>query len=399
MNNSITSTNSIIVPLQAPACSRRDEPLRCSSANQGNLGAVPVTTAHTTLQSSFLQFWPHLMLQLDGSRGEGGGQILRTSLALAMIAGKSFQIRQIRAGRAKPGLMRQHLTAVKAAARVCGADMDGAELKSQRLTFRPGAIQAGDYRFDIGTAGSATLVLQTVLPALMTADQPSRLTLCGGTHNIHAPPYDFLAKAFLPLLKRFGPQVTATLIRPGFFPAGGGEVAIDIRPVSSLEPLKLVDGGQVVRRHATAIVSRLPRHIAEREVATVRRKLDLSERETSVVEVESHGPGNVVVIEIEREKITEVFTGFGQRGVKAEKVAAGAAREARHYLDADVPVGEHLADQLLLPMALAGSGRYRTTKPTPHTATNVDTIREFLDVVIQTDEVSERQFEITVRST
>lgn len=334
------------------------------------------------------------MLQLDGSRGEGGGQILRTSLALAMITGQSFQIRRIRAGRAKPGLMRQHLTAVKAAAKVCSAELDGAELKSQDLTFEPGSVQAGEYRFDIGTAGSATLVLQTVLPGLMTADKPSHLTLCGGTHNTHAPPYDFLAKSFLPLLKRMGPQVTATLVRPGFFPVGGGEVVVDIQPARSLKPLEMTDVGRVLRRQATAIVSRLPRHIAQREVDTVRRKLGLSERETTVEEVQARGPGNVVVVEIERECVTEVFTGFGQRGVKAEKVAAGAAREAKRYLDAEVPVGEHLADQLLLPLALAGGGRYRTTEPTPHTTTNVETIAAFLDVTIEISEVGDRAFEV-----
>ena len=336
------------------------------------------------------------MLQLDGSRGEGGGQILRTSLALAMITGRSFQIRQIRAGRPKPGLMRQHLTAVKAAAKVCSAELEGAELKSQRLTFKPGPVRAGEFHFDIGTAGSATLVLQTVLPALMTADEPSQLTLCGGTHNTHAPPFDFLAKAFLPLLKRIGPAVTATLIRPGFFPAGGGKVVVDIQPSQSLKPLELLNGGPVVRRRATAMISRLPRHIAERELATIRRKLDLSECETAVDEVESVGPGNVLVVEIERQHVTEVFTGFGQRGVKAEKVAAGVAREAKRYLDAGTPVDEHLADQLLLPMALAGAGRYRTTVPTPHTTTNMETIRKFLDAAIEIEEVENKVFEVAI---
>ncbi len=336
------------------------------------------------------------MLQLDGSRGEGGGQILRTSLALAMITGKPFQIRQIRAGRTKPGLMRQHLTAVKAAAKVCDAETEGAELKSQQLSFKPGTVRPGEYRFDIGTAGSATLVLQTVLPALMTAEGPTRLTLCGGTHNIYAPPFDFLAKAFLPLLRRMGPQVTATLVRHGFFPAGGGEVVINIQPTQQLKSLELVDGGPVVRRHATAMVSQLPRHIAERELATICRKLQLSDGETTVEEVDAVGPGNVVVIEIEREQVTEVFTGFGQRGVKAEKVAAGVAREAKRYLEAGVPVCEHLADQLLLPLALAGGGRYRTSQPTPHTTTNVETIGEFLDVAIAIEEVEEKVFEVCV---
>jgi RNA 3'-terminal phosphate cyclase (ATP) len=334
------------------------------------------------------------MLHLDGSRGEGGGQILRTSLALAMITGKPFQIRQIRAGRAKPGLMRQHLTAVKAAAEVCGAETEGAELHSKRLTFKPGEVRPGMYRFDIGTAGSATLVLQTVLPALMAAHGPSQLVLCGGTHNIHAPPFDFLAKAFLPLLCRIGPQVSATLVRPGFYPAGGGEVVVEIQPAEHLKSLDLIDGGRVVRRRARATVSRLPRHIAERELATIRRKLDLTEDETAIEEVGSPGPGNVVVVEIERERVTEVFTGFGQRGVSAEKVAEGVAREVANYMKSGVPVGEHLADQLLLPLALAGAGRFRTSKPTLHTATNVETIREFLEVNFEIQEMDKKAFEL-----
>lgn len=336
------------------------------------------------------------MIHLDGSRGEGGGQILRTSLASAMITGRPFRIERIRAGRPKPGLMRQHFTAVKAAAEVCDAQTTGADLRSQTLTFVPGAVRPGEYRFDIGTAGSASLVLQTVLPPLMLGEQPSRLTLCGGTHNTHAPPFDFLAKAFLPLLARIGPQVSATLVRPGFYPAGGGEVVVNIQPASQLKPTELVDGGRLVGCHATAMVSRLPRHIAERELATICRKLGLSTKETIVEEVHSPGPGNVVVVELEREHVTEVFTGFGQKGVSAEKVASGVAREAKRYLDAGVPVGEHLADQLLLPLALAGGGRYRTTTPTPHTTTNVETIREFLDVTIEVEELEKQVFEIRV---
>ncbi len=292
--------------------------------------------------------------------------------------------------------MRQHLTAVRAAAEVCGAETVGAELHSRQLTFRPGEVQPGVYHFDIGTAGSATLVLQTVLPALMAARGPSQLVLSGGTHNIHAPPYDFLAKAFLPLLARIGPQVLATLVRPGFYPAGGGEAVFDIRPVDQFQPLELIDGGQVVRRHATATVSHLPRHIAERELAAVCRNLGLTEDETTIEEVRSPGPGNTVVVEIQREHVTEVFTGFGQRGVPAERVAEGVAREATGYLKSGVPVGEHLADQLLLPLALAGAGRFRTSEPTLHTTTNVATIREFLHTDFQIEEVDSKVFELSV---
>lgn len=152
---------------------------------------------------------------------EGGGQILRTALSLSIVTGESFRIEKIRAGRKKPGLLRQHLTAVQAAAKISGAKIEGADLGSQQLTFKPGKVQPGDYSFAVGTAGSATLVLQTILPALIIGSKPSTLTLEGGTHNPHAPPFDFLQKTFLPILNKMGSKVSAKLERPGFYPAGG----------------------------------------------------------------------------------------------------------------------------------------------------------------------------------
>src|SRR6476620_518674 len=167
------------------------------------------------------------VITIDGSVGEGGGQIIRNSLALSLVTGQPFRIVNIRAGRKKPGLLRQHLTAVQAANQIGDAAVDGAEMGSGEVVFRPEGIRAGDYRFAIGTAGSTTLVLQTILPALILAGAPSHLTLEGGTHNPLAPPFDFLAQTFLPHLARFGPTVTATLARPGFFPAGGGRLEIE----------------------------------------------------------------------------------------------------------------------------------------------------------------------------
>ncbi len=261
------------------------------------------------------------MITIDGSLGEGGGQVLRTSLALSLVTGKPFGIRRIRAGRPKPGLMRQHLTAVLAAAEVGQAEVRGASLGSRELSFTPGAARRGDYSFDVGTAGSCTLVLQTVLPALMLADGPSQLCLRGGTHNIYAPPFDFLQKAFLPLLARMGPQVDATLDRPGFYPAGGGQMTVAIRPAqrqggrqSSLTQLELLDRGPIVRRLARGVVSRLPRHIAQREIDTLRQRLDWPAECTAVEEVGSPGPGNVLIVELQSQHATEVFSGFGQRG-------------------------------------------------------------------------------------
>jgi len=336
------------------------------------------------------------MITIDGSSGEGGGQILRTSLALALVTGKPFRVQRIRANRSNPGLQRQHLTAVQAAAEVGQAHVDGAVLKSQQIAFTPQGVRPGEYHFRIGTAGSATLVLQTVLPALIVAEGPSRLVLEGGTHNIYAPPFDFLQQAFLPLLGRMGPRVEATLERFGFYPAGGGRLSVAVEPRPRLQPIELVDRGKVVRRRARGIVSRLPRHIAEREVDTALRKLSWPGDCGSVEEVDSPGPGNVLILEIQCEHLTEVFTGFGQRGVTAEKVAAGAAREARRYLEAGVPVGEHLADQLLLPLALAGGGRFRTLAPTPHATTNIATLSHFLETNITTAEVEKDVWEIGV---
>jgi RNA 3'-terminal phosphate cyclase (ATP) len=335
------------------------------------------------------------MITIDGSSGEGGGQILRTSLALSLVTGKPFRMEKIRARRPKPGLRRQHLTAVLAAAEVGQAEVQGAELESRQFEFVPGEVRPGEYRFAVGTAGSTTLVLQTVLPALMTAAGPSQLVIEGGTHNIHAPPVDFLQEAFLPILARMGPKVEVTLERPGFYPAGGGSIRVEIRPAERLQRIELVDRGRILRRSACGVVARLPTHIAEREVETIRRRMSWPAESVSTRAVESAGPGNVVTIEIQSEQVTEVFTGFGQRGVPAEKVAAGAVREARRYLKAGVPVGPHLADQLILPMALAGGGSFRTLDPSSHTTTNIQTLGRFLDLAIRTEKLDRDVWQVT----
>jgi len=336
------------------------------------------------------------MIPIDGSQGEGGGQVLRTALGLSLVTGKGFRIERIRARRPKPGLRRQHLTAVLAAAEVGQAEIEGAELDSRELVFVPGQVRPGEFRFDVGTAGSTTLVLQTVLPALMIAEGPSQVHLKGGTHNIHAPPVDFLQKSFLPILARMGSDVQLTLERAGFYPAGGGSVLADIRPAARLRPIELVERGRTLRRTASAVVARLPMHIAEREVDVVRRRMSWPAESVSTRAVDSAGPGNVVTVEIESEHVTEVVTGFGQRGVPAEKVAAGAVREARRYLKAGVPVGEHLADQLLIPMSLAGGGAFRTLEPSSHTTTNIETLGRFLDVSIRTERVDRDVWQVTV---
>lgn len=335
------------------------------------------------------------MITIDGSQGEGGGQILRTALALSLVSGRPFAIEKIRAKREKPGLMRQHLTAVEAAAKIGNARVEGAALRSSKLVFHPGEVVPGDYTFAIGTAGSVTLVLQTVLPPLLIAGGPSRLTLEGGTHNPFAPPFDFLQKAFLPLLNRMGAQVTAELDRPGFYPAGGGRFRVEIAP-APLQRVDIPERGSIRRRVARALVSNLPRNIAERELAIIEKKLDCDEYRVEQVP-NSRGPGNVVLIEIESEHITEVFTGFGERGKPAESVAEEVVNDARAYLAAGVPVGECLADQLLIPMALAGGGSFTTLALSRHTKTNAEVIRLFLDVDVGFEQLSPDVWRVEVR--
>lgn len=318
------------------------------------------------------------MIELDGAAGEGGGQILRSALTLAMVSGKPFRISRVRAGRSKPGLLRQHLTAIQAAAEICGAVVHGALPGSVSLTFVPGPIRGGDYRFAIGTAGSCTLVLQTVLPALWLADGPARLSVSGGTHNPFAPSADFLVSAWLPLMKRMGAESTLSLLKHGFHPAGGGEVSATAAPCA-LRPLVLDTRGADVGVRACALVAGVPRHVAERELAGIARgftHLDSEVRELP----QREGPGNALTLALEYAHVTEVFTGFGQRGRSAESVANGVARAARAYIECGAPVGEHLADQLVLPMALAGHGTFVTMKPSSHLVTNIAVIEQFLPV-------------------
>lgn len=337
------------------------------------------------------------MIRIDGSFGEGGGQILRTALGLSLVTGEPFRIEGIRAKRKKPGLLRQHLTGVEAAAAISGAKVEGAALGATSLTFTPGQVKPGEYSFKIGTAGSATLVFQTVLPALMTASGPSRLTIEGGTHNEAAPPFDFIAKTFLPLLARMGPRVTARLERYGFYPAGGGRLVFDIAP-APLRPLVLGERGATTSRRAVAIVANLPKRIGDKETQTAVNLLGWSDECRAVVETrESPGPGNVVMVEVGSGEVTELFTAFGAMGITAAAVADQAARAAREYLASQAVAGEHLTDQLLLPLALARGCEFTALKLSLHTRTNMSVIRQFVPVEFATEE-RERYVLVTARS-
>ena len=337
------------------------------------------------------------MITIDGSKGEGGGQILRTSIGLSAVSGKAIRIERIRAGREKPGLMRQHLTAMKAAAEICDAEMIGAELQSQTLQFQPGPVRPGSYEFRVGTAGSATLVLQTVLPALIQAEAPSEIIIEGGTHNQWAPPFDYLQRVFLPLLNRMGPAVEASLERYGFFPAGGGRIHVTIQPAKMLTGLNLLERGAAVSKSARILISNLPLNIAEREAERLARRLNLQPNEISIDPITADGPGNLVFAELSYEHVTELATGFGRVGTSAEHVAEETVQQIREYLKSPAPVGEYLADQILLPLAMSAAqpytvrtkrgGAFRTHKLSRHTTTQIDILRMLLPVQIDVSEI------------
>ena len=323
------------------------------------------------------------MITIDGSEGEGGGQILRTALSLSVATGKPFAIKNIRARRSKPGLMRQHLTAVNAAAEISGARVRGAEVGAASLLFEPGPARPGDYVFRIGSAGSTTLVLQTVLAPLALASGRSHLVIEGGTHNQGAPSFEFIDRAFLPVLRRIGYDVSAVLKRPGFYPAGGGVIEVEIGPTGESRPLILEERGASISRKAEAILANLPGTIAERELAVLAPALGFAPHELFIrSEPSANGPGNCLLVTFEYETICEVVTAFGRVGASSEKVAAEATSEARAYLACGAPVGSHLADQLILPMVLASGGRFVTAMASSHLLTNIRVVGLFLDAGI-----------------
>ena len=337
------------------------------------------------------------IVEIDGSRGEGGGQILRTSLALSMITGRPLVMTNVRAGRAKPGLRRQHLACVLAAQQLSDAEVYGAEVGSKFLDFRPKQIEAKELDIDIGSAGSTSLVVQTILVAAIVGGKRLRAVVHGGTHNPMAPPFEFLSRVFLPHLHAMGARVTLELDRHGFATGGGGgpshdeltqyrgQLTLVVEP-GALAPIEVIEAQPIRERHATAILARLPTHVAERELAVVQERLGFSKIECEVRDVsDAGGPANVLMIEIDRGSNRELVTGMGEKGLRAEVVAERACAAVKEYLDANVPVGEHLADQLLLPFALARGGRFRAAPLSLHSTTNIETIQAFLDVPVRVE--------------
>ncbi len=322
------------------------------------------------------------LIELDGSMGEGGGQILRTSLALSLLTSRPFHLRNVRAGRDKPGLQPQHLMSVRAAATVGQAQTRGASRGSTDLVFEPGPVTAGTYRFDIGTAGAIGLVLHTIyLPLALAGKTPSEITLIGGTHVRTAPCFHFLDVTWRPYLAACGLDMSLKMLRPGFYPRGGGEVQAFIQPCDGLRGLTLVERGKL-RATGFSAVAGLPDAIARRQARRARFRL---EQHGLQVELEEQtwegGPGTVVGIELNTAPAPTFFFAIGERGKPAERVADEAADAVLAYLAATPNLVDfHSADQLVLPLALAaGPSEYRVAEVTRHLTTNLDVIRRFVE--------------------
>ena len=348
------------------------------------------------------------MIEIDASQGEGGGQILRSSLALSMCTGRAVALRNIRAKRPKPGLMRQHLTCVQAAAAVSSARVDGAELGSSTLVFEPGPVVSGDYRFSVGTAGSCTLVLQTVWPALMLRGQGvSRIELSGGTHNSMAPPYHFIERCYLPLLRRLGVQAEVSLRRHGFYPAGGGEVHATLEPLRAegLQPVDVLSRGAPLDHHIECLAAAVPPSVAPRQFDVISRALGwpAAQMRTPAMR-QNEGPGQVLMATLAHQEVTELFSSFGAKGLSAEAVALALVDEVRAYQASYAALGPHLTDQWTLPLALAvwQSGRparFTSSELTEHARTNFDVIGRFLPVRFDVEEAGPSSWRVQVSAT
>jgi len=332
------------------------------------------------------------MIVIDGSYGEGGGQVLRTSLTLSALLSKPVRIENIRAKRRNPGLQAQHLTGVRAIAQICDAELEGADLGSQTLTFKPrSSPRAGEYRFDVaearkgGSAGATSLVFQTLLLPLAHASGQSRLTIRGGTHVAWSPSFHYLKHVYLPTLARMGLEATAEIVKWGWYPIGGGEIIASIRGQQGhyLSGLDLVERGALKRLWGISATSNLPSHIGQRQKKRTEDYLRKRgfDPQIKIVYAPSPGQGTAVFLAAEYEHTIAGFSSLGARGKPAEKVAEEACREFLAYHQSGAGLDRHLADQMILPMALAsGSSAFTTCGITQHLLTNIWVVERFLDV-------------------
>ena len=328
------------------------------------------------------------MIEIDASFGEGGGQVLRSALTLSVITGEAMHLTNIRARRPNPGLKPQHLKAVEAAAQISAARVEGATLGSQTLRFEPRGLQGGDYAFDIGTAGSVSLLLQTIYLPLSFADSPSRLTLSGGTHVPWSPCYHYLQWQWLPYLAQAGYHVECSLERAGFYPRGGGVLHVNIAPSGCLSALRLSERGRLLRIRGLSAVGRLDRSIAERQrKQAVGRLVELEvPLEIEVAEVPAASPGTFIVLQAEFEGGRCCAFALGARHKLAEKVADEAVEELRADIASGGAIDAWLADQLLLPLSLVPDrSEFSVCRISQHLRTNAELLGYFLPVSVEID--------------
>jgi RNA 3'-terminal phosphate cyclase (ATP) len=326
-------------------------------------------------------------IEIDGSYGEGGGQILRTALALSAILKKPCTLHHIRSKRKNPGLQTQHLEGVEALARITEAETEGVEFGSQKIIFHPKRILPGDYHFEVRTAGSVTLLLQAVFLPLCLAPGTSNVTLVGGTHVPWSPPFHYFSQVLLPAVESMGVSVKAAIEKWGFYPRGGGRIKLKINPVRELKPISLVDRGSLKKVSGLSAISNLPRHVAERQKGQafnrIQKELKIDPEIAILSDAPSLGPGSFLFLSAEYERTIGGFSSLGARGKPAEKVADEAVDSLRDYVASEGCIDPHLADQLVPFMALArGNSSFTTTRMTEHLLTNLWVIEQFLKVKI-----------------
>ena len=322
------------------------------------------------------------VIEIDGAYGEGGGQLVRTAVALAAITGKPVRLANVRPRRDKPGLAPQHLAAVRAVAAVCGAECTGLELRSQAFTFAPGALRGGTFRFDVGTAGSVTLVLQAILPVLACAPEPARVTVVGGTDVRAAPPLDYLCHVLLALLDRMGVRALPRPIRRGYYPRGGGEVEVTVAPARP-RPLLIDHAHAPPRVDGVAHVSNLPAHIAKRMRGAALARLGSVPAHVDTPTLggdDAVGQGGAIVLWARTDQTVLGAGRVAERGVRAETLGDAAGAELAADVAAGAALDTHAADQVLVYLALAGGGRFTTREVTSHARTAIWLIEQFLPV-------------------
>lgn len=329
-------------------------------------------------------------IRIDGGYGEGGGQILRTALSLSAILGAPFEMANIRRNRKTPGLRPQHLVAVQALSALTSAKTAGAELSSTRLSFDPGPIEAGDYAFDVGTAGSAVLVLQSMLPPLLFAGGPSRVRITGGTHVPWSPSFHYFRDVFLPLLEEMGGVVRTEISTWGFHPKGGGKIESIVSPLETLRAVDRTVRGELREVEGFSAVSNLPRSIGERQRKSSLRRLEAAgcpPPRIQIVAPSSRGPGTVVFLKAAFERSAAGFTSLGEKGKPAEKVADEACAAFLEFMKSDAAVDRHLGDQMVPYMALAkGPSSLSASSITKHLLANVWVVQQFLSAGFDVNE-------------